>query len=204
MDFFISGEHLNPFYLVAAGFVIGVLGGLFGVGGSFLAGPVLLLMGLRANFAVGTDLAHIVGKSIVAAKKHRTLGNVDLKLGALMAIGSVVGSEIGATIIQWLKRIGQVDAVVATSFFIVLVGISAFMGWEGIATLRMKRANARGKSAAQKTAEEGQPHKDENAFGALARKVQTCSLRRWSTCRCRASKACHCGSSSRWRCCAGS
>ena len=172
MDFLISGEHLNPFYLIAAGFIIGVLGGLFGVGGSFLAGPFLLLMGLHANFAVGTDLAHIVGKSIVAAKKHNTLGNVDLKLGALMAVGSVVGAEAGAMLIQWLKRIGQVDSVVAISYFVVLVGISAFMSWEGIATLRMKRAQSR----AGQTAEKSQPQKDENAFGGMARKVQALRL----------------------------
>ena len=66
------------------GFVIGILGGFFGVGGSFLAGPALFSVGMPMNLVVGTDLCHIVGKSIVAAKKHRTLGNVDLKLGMLM------------------------------------------------------------------------------------------------------------------------
>src|SRR5207249_6603102 len=81
MYFPISHSHINPIYLVVTGFVIGLLGGFFGVGGSFIAGPALRLMGVDWNYAVGTDLAHIVGKSIVAARKHRTLGNVDLKLG---------------------------------------------------------------------------------------------------------------------------
>ena len=54
--------------------LIGILGGFFGVGGSFIAGPALRLVGLDWNFAVGTDLAHIVGKSVVAAKRHRALG----------------------------------------------------------------------------------------------------------------------------------
>ena len=100
MDFLISGTHLNPYVLVSVGFVVGVLGGFFGVGGSFLAGPSLLLMGVPANFTVGTDLAHIVGKSVVAAKKHWILGNVDLKLGGLMVVGTVedetIGSEVDA------------------------------------------------------------------------------------------------------------
>jgi len=87
MDFPISHSHINPVYLVAIGFLIGVLGGFFGVGGSFIAGPALRAVGLDWNFAVGTDLAHIVGKSVVAAKRHRALGNVDLKLGLIMAIG---------------------------------------------------------------------------------------------------------------------
>src|SRR3989442_4876217 len=72
MSFRISGVHIDPIYLVTIGFVVGVLGGFFGVGGSFIAGPALFALGLPMNFVVGTDLAHIVGKSIVAARKHRS------------------------------------------------------------------------------------------------------------------------------------
>src|SRR5881409_1898579 len=102
MDFLVSQTHLNPLYLVIIGFIIGVLGGFFGVGGSFLAGPSLFALGVPMNFVVGTDLAHIVGKSIVAAKKHRALGNVDLKLAVLMLPGTIAGVEAGAQLIQFL------------------------------------------------------------------------------------------------------
>src|SRR5881628_3490234 len=102
MDFLISNTHISPVYLVIIGFIIGIFGGFFGVGGSFLAGPALFAVGVPMNFVVGTDLAHIVGKSIVAAKKHRALGNVDLKLGLIMVIGTIIGVEIGAQLIQWL------------------------------------------------------------------------------------------------------
>src|SRR5437764_6983068 len=101
MEFSISHTHLSPFYLVLVGFVIGVLGGFFGVGGSFLAGPALFAAGVPMNFVVGTDLAHIVGKSIVAAKKHRTLGNVDFKFALLMVPGTIAGVETGAQLIQF-------------------------------------------------------------------------------------------------------
>ena len=73
MDFAISGEIIHPAYLVVIGFVIGALGGFFGVGGSFLAGPALYAVGVPMNFVVGTDMAHITGKSIVAARHHRAL-----------------------------------------------------------------------------------------------------------------------------------
>src|SRR5438552_11738327 len=86
MFFPISGTHISPIYLVIVGFIIGILGGFFGVGGSFIAGPALRLVGVDWNFAVGTDLAHIVGKSAVAVRRHRALGNVDLKLGLVMAL----------------------------------------------------------------------------------------------------------------------
>src|SRR6266480_5257039 len=130
MFFPISHSHISPIYLALVGFLIGVLGGFFGVGGSFIAGPALRAMGVDWNFAVGTDLAHIVGKSVVAAKRHRALGNVDLKLGLLMAIGTIGGAEVGAQLIQMLKRQGHVDFVVSMVSIVVYLGISIFMVWE--------------------------------------------------------------------------
>src|SRR5438270_10795262 len=136
MFFPISGAHISPIYLVLVGFVIGILGGFFGVGGSFIAGPALRLMGVDWNYAVGTDLAHIVGKSIVAAKQHRALGNVDLKLGFFMTFGTIGGAECGAQLIQALKRAGNVNAVVSWVAIVVYSGIAAFMLWESRYTLR--------------------------------------------------------------------
>src|SRR5258708_20126321 len=95
MFFPISGVTLDPIALILIGFVIGALGGFFGVGGSFLTAPALFAVGLPMNFVVGTDLAHIVGKSIVAARTHRVLGNIDLKLARIMVIVSIAGSQPG-------------------------------------------------------------------------------------------------------------
>src|SRR6266480_715526 len=113
MLFPISNSHISPIYLVVVGFLIGIMGGFFGVGGSFIAGPALRAAGMDWNFAVGTDLCHIVGKSVVAAKRHRALGNVDLRLGLIMAAGTMGGAEIGADLIQMLKRAGNVNLVVS-------------------------------------------------------------------------------------------
>ena len=172
MDFPISGQHLEPAVLAGLGFVIGVLGGFFGVGGSFLAGPSLLLLGVPANFTVGTDLAHIVGKSVVGARRHWILGNVDLKLGGLMVAATIVGSEIGAQLIQRLKRLGQVEGVVAISYIAVLLAISVFMTWEGIATIRMQRQ----RSDDPDFTDQKDVKTDANAFGGLARWVQGVQL----------------------------
>jgi len=130
MWFPISGAHISPIYLVVVGFVIGILGGFFGVGGSFIAGPALRIVGLDWNFAVGTDLAHIVGKSVVAVRQHRAFGNVDLKLGLIMAVGTIGGAEAGAQLIQMLKRAGNVNLVVSIVSIAVYVSISTFMIWE--------------------------------------------------------------------------
>src|SRR5438445_4183846 len=109
MNFLISGAHIAPAYLIAVGFIVGILGGFFGVGGSFIAGPALYAVGVPMNFVVGTDLSHIVGKSIVAARRHRALGNIDMKLGAIMVLGTIAGVESGAQLIQWLKKTEHVD-----------------------------------------------------------------------------------------------
>src|SRR5438034_6024146 len=119
MFFPISGAHISPIYLVIVGFLIGILGGFFGVGGSFIAGPALRLVGLDWNFAGGTDLAHIVGKSVVAAKPHRGMGHVDLRLGLIMALGTIGGAEVGAQAIQRLKRAGNVNIVVSIVSIVV-------------------------------------------------------------------------------------
>src|SRR3989440_192616 len=139
MFFPISNSHISPVYLVVIGFFIGILGGFFGVGGSFIAGPALRAVGLDWNFAVGTDLAHIVGKSVVAAKRHRALGNVDLKLGLIMAIGTMGGAEVGAQLIQMLKRAGNVNFVVSIVSIAIYVSISSFMVWEAWRTLQYQK-----------------------------------------------------------------
>src|SRR5215468_2679851 len=168
MSFPISGADISPIYLVVVGFVIGVLGGFFGVGGSFIAGPALRLVGVNWNFAVGTDLAHIVGKSVVAARRHRALGNVDLKLGLIMAVGTIGGAEVGAQLIEALKRAGNVNTVVSWVAIVVYASISIFMLWESHTTLRLHKRRSRGtvpdaKGAASKA--------DHSAFETVTKKI---------------------------------
>jgi uncharacterized membrane protein YfcA len=150
MFFPISNAHISPIYLVIVGFLIGIMGGFFGVGGSFIAGPALRAVGVDWNFAVGTDLAHIVGKSVVAAKRHRALG---------MATGTIGGAEVGAQLIQYLKRAGDVNFVVSVVSIIIYVSISAFMIWEGIRTWRSRK----GKKASKQ---------DHNSFAKVTKAIQ--------------------------------
>ncbi|MDQ6624743.1 MAG: sulfite exporter TauE/SafE family protein [Verrucomicrobiota bacterium] len=169
MHFPISGADISPVYLVVVGFLIGIMGGFFGVGGSFIAGPALRAAGLDWNFAVGTDLAHIVGKSVVAAKRHRALGNVDLKLGLIMAFGTILGAEVGAQLIQVLKRAGNVNSVVSIVSVVIYVSISTFMIWETWKTLRLQKQNAA--TARPKAARD-----DESSFTHVTQSIQRFQL----------------------------
>ena len=174
MFFPISHSDINPIYLVIVGFLIGILGGFFGVGGSFIAGPALRLLGVDWNYAVGTDLAHIVGKSIVAARQHRTLGNVDLRLGLLMAIGTIGGAEAGAQAIQALKHAGNVNAVVSWVAIFVYSSISIFMLWESRKTLSLGKRLSPRKYPGAKSVEVKEDH---SAFGPVTKRIQ--GIRIW-------------------------
>ncbi len=141
MDFPIAGVTVNPFLLAGIGFLVGILGGFFGVGGGFIAGPFMFWAGVPMNFVVGTDLAHMTGKSIVASNRHRTKGHVDVKLGILMVVGTIIGVEVGAQVIEGLKKTGKVDTVIGVVYVVILLAISAFTAWESLRAIRMIRTD---------------------------------------------------------------
>ncbi|HEY44555.1 MAG TPA: sulfite exporter TauE/SafE family protein [Anaerolineae bacterium] len=141
MLFPISQVVINPLLLAIIGFVVGVLGGFFGVGGGFLAGPLMFWTGVPINFVVGTDLAHMTGKSIVAARRHRALGQVDLRLGTLMIFGTIPGIEVGAQLIERFEAIGNVEEVVGLSYVFILTSIGLFTAWESLRAIRIKRTD---------------------------------------------------------------
>jgi uncharacterized membrane protein YfcA len=137
MYFPISDVTINPLFLAGVGFLVGILGGFFGVGGGFLAGPMMFLAGVPMNFVVGTDLAHMTGKSIVAARRHRVLGHVDIKLGVLMVLGTVPGVEVGARAIERLEATGNIDLVVGGIYVVILIAIGSFTAWESLRAIRL-------------------------------------------------------------------
>ena len=174
MHFPISGTDISPVYLVVIGFLIGVMGGFFGVGGSFIAGPALRAVGMHWNYAVGTDLAHIVGKSVVAAKRHRALGNVDLRLGFIMALGTIAGAECGAQLIELLKRQGNVDFVVSVVSICIYCSISTFMVWESWKTMRLKKRTGAKNSTAKGQAKSKE--QDVSSFDGVTKSIQAFRL----------------------------
>ena len=137
MEFPIAGVVINPIYLAGIGFLVGILGGFFGVGGGFIAGPMMFLSGVPMNFVIGTDLAHMTGKSIVAARRHRILGHVDIKLGMLMLIGTIIGVEIGAQVVEIIEKMGKANQIIGWAYVVILVAIGSFTAIESIRAIRM-------------------------------------------------------------------
>jgi uncharacterized membrane protein YfcA len=117
---------VNAYLLVLLGFVVGILGGFFGVGGTWIVTPGLNLLGLPVVWAVGTDLLHTTGKGIVAAFRHHRLGNVDVRMAAIMVIGSTAGIEIGGSALLYLDKIGAATDVVQIIYILILAGIGTY------------------------------------------------------------------------------
>jgi uncharacterized membrane protein YfcA len=147
----IAEMQFNALLLISIGFAVGVLGGFFGVGGAWIVTPALNIFGFPMAYAIGTDLAHIFGKSIVATAKHRKMGNVDAKLGILSIVGSVIGVEIGARNVMWLTRRGLAGPVVRYTYMVLLFGLGLYMLYDYFT--KDKRAAAQAaKMAARATA----------------------------------------------------
>lgn len=79
--------------LVLIGFSVGVIGGFFGMGGAWMVKPGLNILGFPMAFAIGTDIAHIAGKSMISTFRHSKFGNVDYMLGLVMVVGTMGGIE---------------------------------------------------------------------------------------------------------------
>jgi hypothetical protein len=111
--------------LIILGIGVGIIGGFFGMGGAWMVTPGLNILGFPMAFAIGTDIAHMAGKSLISTMRHGKFGNVDYKLGIIMLVGTVVGFECGAQMVMWLERLGSVEKVVRW----IYIGLLAFIAW---------------------------------------------------------------------------
>jgi len=128
--------------LVILGVGVGIIGGFFGMGGAWMVTPGLNILGFPMAFAIGTDIAHMAGKSLIATMRHGKFGNVDYKLGVIMIVGTVGGFEVGAQMVMWLERLGSVDKVVRY-IYLVLLFLIAWMVFHDVNKRRMKEKAAK-------------------------------------------------------------
>jgi len=137
----ISGVTIFWPGLVILGIGVGVIGGFFGMGGAWMVTPGLNILGFPMAFAIGTDIAHMAGKSLISTMRHGKFGNVDYKLGLIMLVGTVVGFEVGAQMVMWLERLGNVEFVVRW-LYIVLLLLITWMVFSDVAKRKKKEREA--------------------------------------------------------------
>ena len=138
----IAGIQFNVLVLLLIGFTVGVCGGFFGIGGAWIVTPALNIFGFPMPYAIGTDLAHIGGKSIVSTIRHGRFGNVDVKLGASMIVGTTIGMELGANLVMALERAGLAETYIRKAYIIFLTLIGSYVLYDYLQFTRKQRAQA--------------------------------------------------------------
>ena len=134
----IAGNSVNVFLVFALGGFVGLLSGIFGVGGGFLMTPLLIMFGIPPTVAAASDSNQIVGASTSGCLAHYRLGNVDFKMGFLLLIGGVLGGFAGVQVIKVLKAMGNADFLINVTYVLMLGGVGSYMFIESLQSLRKK------------------------------------------------------------------
>ncbi len=135
----IAEVSVNAFLLLGLGGLVGVLSGMFGVGGGFLMTPLLFFIGIPPAVAVATEANQIVASSFSGVLAHLKRKTVDIKMGVVLQAGGLVGAFVGIQIFNYLKALGQVDLLVKLAYVIFLGIVGGLMFIESVRALMKTR-----------------------------------------------------------------
>lgn len=144
MDIFfpVAGISISLFVILGLGGMVGLLSGLFGVGGGFLMTPLLMMLGVPPAVAVASDTNQIVAASASATLAHTRNRNVDFKLGFIMLVGGMIGGSLGALVVKMLRSLGNFDFFLKITYVVMLSLVGTFMLIESINSLRNKESGS--------------------------------------------------------------
>jgi uncharacterized membrane protein YfcA len=131
----IAGQSVNAVFIVVLGFLVGILSGMFGVGGGFLTTPLLIFYGIPPSVAVASAATQITGASVSGVMVHMRRGGVDLKMGMVMIVGGLFGSVVGAGLFRLLQTTGQIDVVIGLLYVLILTWIGTLMFKDALVAL---------------------------------------------------------------------
>jgi uncharacterized membrane protein YfcA len=134
----VAGIQFNVLLLIFIGATVGVCGGFFGIGGAWIVTPALNIFGFPMAYAIGTDLAHIEGKSIVSTIRHGKFGNVDVRLGVSMILGTTIGIELSARLVMYQERLGLAESLIRRIYIVFLFLIGSYMLYDYVSHVRRK------------------------------------------------------------------
>ena len=135
----IANLSVNALVIVALGLGVGVLSGLFGVGGGFLTTPLLIFYGIPPTVAAASAASQVTGASVSGVFAHFRRGGVDVHMGAVLVAGGLVGSMMGAVIFRVLQATGQIDTVINMLYVLLLGSIGSLMMRDAIRALQHSR-----------------------------------------------------------------
>jgi uncharacterized membrane protein YfcA len=138
----IAEVSVNAFLILGLGGLVGVLSGMFGVGGGFLITPLLFVAGIPPPVAVATAASQIVASSFSALLAHLQRRNVDITMGLVLLVGGLIGSAGGIVIFNMLKAAGQADLLIKLCYVVFLGVIGGLMLQESLRALRRVKSGA--------------------------------------------------------------
>jgi len=140
----IAEMSVNALVIILLGGGVGFLSGMFGVGGGFLTTPLLIFYGIPPTIAVASSATQITGSSVSGALAYWRRGQVDVKMGAILVAGGLVGAGIGQILFRFLQKLGQIDIAINVIYVLFLGGVGILMLREAITELRLERIAAAG------------------------------------------------------------
>jgi uncharacterized membrane protein YfcA len=135
----VAGNAVSLFLLLGLGGLVGLLSGLFGVGGGFLLTPLLIMIGIPPTVAAASDSNQIVAAASSGTFAHSRSGNVDYKMGLLLLVGGVVGGTVGVQLIKILRATGQADFAIRLTYVVMLGFIGTYMFFDSLRALRASK-----------------------------------------------------------------
>ncbi|TRD21598.1 sulfite exporter TauE/SafE family protein [Palleronia caenipelagi] len=136
----IAEVSINLFLLMGIGALVGILSGMFGVGGGFLITPLLFFVGIPPAVAVATSANQIVASSFSAVLTHIRRKTVDFRMGWVLLAGGLVGSYLGVWVFNLLRSLGQVDLLVQLCYVVFLGTIGGMMFIESLRAMRRAKS----------------------------------------------------------------
>ncbi len=126
----IANLSVDAFVIILLGGVVGILSGMFGVGGGFMTTPLLIFYGIPPTVAAASASTQVTGASVSGVFAHMKRGGVDIQMGSVLVIGGLFGTIIGAGLFRLLQEWGQIDTVINILYVLMLGTIGGFMAWE--------------------------------------------------------------------------
>jgi uncharacterized protein len=136
----IAGLSVNILVIILLGGAVGMLSGMFGVGGGFLTTPLLIFYGIPPMVAAASASTQVTGASVSGVFAHMKRGGVDFQMGAVLVAGGLLGTMFGALLFRVLEAWGQIDTVINILYVIMLGTIGGLMAKESWQAVRASRA----------------------------------------------------------------
>lgn len=135
----IANLSVNALVIVMLGLGVGLLSGMFGVGGGFLTTPLLIVYGIPPTVAAASAASQVTGASVSGVFAHLRRQGVDIHMGLVLIAGGVLGSGAGAILFRLLQASGQIDTVIAILYVLMLGSIGWLMLSESLGAIRAAR-----------------------------------------------------------------